>query len=54
LWRWIDPATAVLAGANPMTGLYASFAGPISGGALQSTSVLVDPRLACIRPRIPR
>jgi SulP family sulfate permease len=34
-------ATAVLAGANPMAGLYASFAGPIAGGALQSTTVMV-------------
>jgi SulP family sulfate permease len=34
-------ATAVLAGANPMTGLYASVAGPITGGVLQSTSVMV-------------
>ena len=34
-------ATAVLAGANPMTGLYASVAGPIAGGVLQSTSVMV-------------
>lgn len=34
-------ATAVLAGANPMAGLYASFAGPIVGGALQSTTVMV-------------
>jgi len=34
-------ATAVLAGANPMAGLYASVAGPIAGGALQSTSVMV-------------
>jgi SulP family sulfate permease len=34
-------ATAVLAGANPMAGLYASFAGPIAGGLLQSTTVMV-------------
>ncbi len=34
-------ATAVLAGANPMTGLYASVAGPVAGGVLQSTSVMV-------------
>lgn len=34
-------ATAVLAGANPMTGLYASFAGPMVGGLLQSTAVMV-------------
>jgi SulP family sulfate permease len=34
-------ATAVLAGANPMAGLYASFAGPVAGGVLQSTSVMV-------------
>ncbi|MFZ0529579.1 MAG: SulP family inorganic anion transporter [Propionicimonas sp.] len=34
-------ATAVLAGANPMAGLYASFAGPVAGGALQSTTVMV-------------
>ena len=34
-------ATAVLAGANPMAGLYASFAGPTAGGLLQSTTVMV-------------
>ena len=34
-------ATAVLAGANPMAGLYASFAGPAAGGLLQSTTVMV-------------
>lgn len=34
-------ATAVLAGANPMAGLYASFAGPAVGGLLQSTTVMV-------------
>jgi sulfate permease, SulP family len=34
-------ATAVLAGANPMAGLYASFAGPVAGGLLQSTTVMV-------------
>ena len=34
-------ATAVLAGANPMAGLYASFAGPTVGGLLQSTTVMV-------------
>ena len=34
-------ATAVLAGANPMAGLYASIAGPAVGGALSSTSVMV-------------
>ena len=34
-------ATAVLAGANPMAGLYASFAGPVSGGLMQSTTVMV-------------
>ena len=34
-------ATAVLAGANPMAGLYASFAGPVAGGFLQSTTVMV-------------
>jgi SulP family sulfate permease len=34
-------ATAVLAGANPMAGLYASFAGPAAGGFLQSTTVMV-------------
>lgn len=34
-------ATAVLAGANPMAGLYASFAAPIVGGVLTSTSVMV-------------
>ena len=34
-------ATAVLAGANPMAGLYASIAGPIVGGALTSTRVMV-------------
>lgn len=34
-------ATAVLAGANPMAGLYASIAGPIVGGALASTQVMV-------------
>lgn len=34
-------ATAVLAGANPMAGLYASVAGPVAGGVLQSTTVMV-------------
>jgi sulfate permease, SulP family len=34
-------ATAVLAGANPMAGLYASFAGPVAGGLMQSTTVMV-------------
>ena len=34
-------ATAVLAGANPMAGLYASFAGPTAGGLMQSTTVMV-------------
>ena len=34
-------ATAVLAGANPMAGLYASIAGPIVGGALTSTQMMV-------------
>ena len=34
-------ATAVLAGASPMAGLYASIAGPIVGGALASTQVMV-------------
>jgi SulP family sulfate permease len=34
-------ATAVLAGANPMAGLYASFAGPVAGGFMQSTTVMV-------------
>lgn len=34
-------ATAVLAGANPMAGLYASVAGPAAGGILQSTTVMV-------------
>ena len=34
-------ATAVLAGANPMAGLYASFAGPTAGGRMQSTTVMV-------------
>ena len=34
-------ATAVVAGANPMAGLYASIAGPIVGGALTSTQVMV-------------
>jgi SulP family sulfate permease len=34
-------ATAVLAGANPMAGLYGSFAGPAVGGLLQSTTVMV-------------
>ena len=34
-------ATAVLAGANPMAGLYASFAGPTAGGLMQSTRVMV-------------
>lgn len=34
-------ATAVLAGATPMTGLYASIAGPIAGGMVGSTGVMV-------------
>jgi SulP family sulfate permease len=34
-------ATAVLAGANPVTGLYASITGPIFGGAFSSTGVMV-------------
>jgi sulfate permease, SulP family len=34
-------ATAVLAGANPVTGLYASFAGPLFGGAVTSTAIMV-------------
>ncbi len=34
-------ATAVLAGANPMAGLYASFAGPVAGGLMQSTTLMV-------------
>lgn len=34
-------AMAVLAGANPMAGLYASFSGPTVGGLTQSTAVMV-------------
>ncbi len=37
----IGSVPEVLAGANPMTGLYASVAGPVAGGVLQSTSVMV-------------
>jgi SulP family sulfate permease len=34
-------ATAVLAGANPVTGLYASITGPLFGGLASSTAVMV-------------
>jgi SulP family sulfate permease len=34
-------ASAVLAGVNPIHGLYASFAGPIAGGSLASTRLMV-------------
>jgi SulP family sulfate permease len=34
-------ATAVLAGVNPVQGLYASFAGPVAGGLTSSTRLMV-------------
>ena len=34
-------ASAVLAGVNPVQGLYASFAGPIAGGLTASTKMMV-------------
>jgi SulP family sulfate permease len=34
-------ASAVLAGVNPIHGLYASFAGPVAGGAVASTRLMV-------------
>ena len=34
-------ATAILAGANPMAGLYASIAGPITGGIVSSSRLMV-------------
>jgi SulP family sulfate permease len=34
-------ASAVLAGVNPIHGLYASFAGPVAGGAVASTQLMV-------------
>jgi sulfate permease, SulP family len=34
-------AAAILAGVNPVQGLYASFAGPIAGGLAASTRLMV-------------
>ena len=34
-------ATSVLAGVNPIHGLYASFAGPVAGGLSASTKLMV-------------
>ena len=43
-------ACAVLAGVNPIHGLYAGFAGPIAGGLTSSTRLMVITTTRGVRP----